>query len=463
MRSVPTWARPSLWGLPIRSALTAAAVVAVALAFGAVALVYVLHRSLLSELDDAATARAEDITAQLRTDAPADLDSQLVDTDQRIALVQVADSNGQVVRSSDDEPGDAVTDIRPPVDGQPVRGVRTAAPDGGDLRITAQAARGVGGEYTVIVAATEESVEATLATVGGLLALGGPIIVIVAGFMTYGLVSLSLRSVENIRTRVSAISSADLSERVPVPAQRDGIATLARTMNDMLARLEAGHAAQHRFIADASHELRSPLTTVTAALELADARPELLDRDLVRHTLLPEALRMGLLVDDLLLLARADERGLPLRLADVDVDDVMDGEVRRFRAHADISVTAALVPVRIRGDAAQLSRVARNLLDNAIRYAAATVHVDVSRHGDRARIIVTDDGPGIAAGDRERVFERFVRLEHARERARGGSGLGLAIVAEIVAAHGGTAHIVDTEQGGTTVVVTLPVVGPNPS
>jgi signal transduction histidine kinase len=314
----------------------------------------------------------------------------------------------------------------------------------------------VDGDYTVIVAASEESVEATLVTVGGLLALGAPIIVVIAGFVTYRLVGRSLRSVEDIRTRVAAISSADLSERVPVPAQRDSIASLARTMNDMLVRLESGHASQRRFVADASHELRSPLTVVTTALELADARPELFDRNLLRHTLLPEARRMHLLVDDLLLLARADERGLPLRVSDVDLDDVVDGEVRRFRADTDIAVTATLVPVRIRGDAGQLSRVVRNLLDNAVRYAATSVHAEVSWQDDCAQIRVSDDGPGIAVSDRERVFGRFVRLEHARERATGGSGLGLAIVTEIVAAHGGSAQVCDNESGGATLVVSFP-------
>ncbi len=154
--------------------------------------------------------------------------------------------------------------------------------------------------------------EATVATVGGLLALGGPVIALVAAVATYTLVRRSLRSVEHIRTQVAAISSSDLGERIPVPTPpRDEISALARTMNDMLTRIDAGHTAQRRFVADASHELRNPLATLTLALELADARPELLDDELVRETLLPEVTRMHLLVDDLLLLARADEHGLP--------------------------------------------------------------------------------------------------------------------------------------------------------
>ncbi|MFZ2178143.1 MAG: HAMP domain-containing sensor histidine kinase, partial [Rhodococcus sp. (in: high G+C Gram-positive bacteria)] len=370
---------------------------------------------------------------------------------------------GQVVRSSQDQPGTPVVDVRPPADSEPVRGMSVPGEPDADLRVTVQGVHGAAGDQTVIVAASKEPVEATLATVGGLLALGAPVIVLIAGFVTYKVVGRSLRSVEDIRTRVAAISTTDLSERVPVPVQQDEVAALARTMNDMLGRLEAGHTAQRRFVGDASHELRSPLTTMTAALELADTRPELLDQDLVRHTLLPEVHRMRLLVEDLLLLARADERGLPLRIVDVDLDDVVDEEIRRTRDRTGIAVTAALAPVRVRGDAAQLPRVVRNLLDNAVRYAASTVHADVSRDDGWAQIIVTDDGPGIPAAERDRVFQRFVRLEQSRDRGLGGSGLGLAIVAEIVAAHRGSVRIDTGADGGAQVVVRLPLEEPSAS
>ncbi|QSE91539.1 HAMP domain-containing histidine kinase [Rhodococcus pseudokoreensis] len=457
MNNAPVWLTPSRWGLALRSALSAGAVVAVALVLGAAALLFVLDRTLLSALDDAATGRAADLTVGLRTDPPADLDSELFDTDQRIALVQVVDTVGAVVRSSQDDLGLPVTGVHPPVGGAPVRGLVSHETGGADLRTTVQGAHGVGGDYTVIVAASEESVEATLATVGGLVAAGAPVIALVAAGVTYKLVRRSLGSVERIRTQVAAISTTDLGERVPVPRPRDEIAALARTMNDMLGRIQAGHAAQRRFIADASHELRSPLATLTTALDVADARPEVLNRDLVRGTLRPETTRMQLLVDDLVLLARADELGLPLRVADVDLDDIVDTEVRRSRADTTVTVTAALTPVRIRGDAAQLSRAVRNLVDNAVRFAATTVSIEVSRSGHQARVTVDDDGPGIPESDRARVFERFVRLDSARSRAHGGSGLGLAIVAEIVSAHRGSVRIDTAEHGGTRVVVTLPV------
>lgn len=455
MRSVPEWLRPSMWGLAIRSALAAAAVVTIALAAGATALLFVLDRALISTLDDAASTRAQDITTSLQFDRPADLDSELFGTNQRITLVQVIDPTGQVVRTSDPYPGAPATDARPPAGGSPARGLSGRTDHGTDLRITAQGVSSGATDYTVIVAVSAEPVEATVATVGGLLALGGPVIALVAAVATYTLVRRSLRSVEHIRTQVAAISSSDLGERIPVPTPRDEISALARTMNDMLTRIDAGHTAQRRFVADASHELRNPLATLTLALELADARPELLDDELVRETLLPEVTRMHLLVDDLLLLARADEHGLPLRLGEVDLDDVVDAEVRRARGGTEKTITAALSPVRICGDRTQLERVVRNLIDNAVRFAAQTVHAQVMQRGDTAQIIVSDDGPGIPQPDRDRVLGRFVRLDNSRGRNLGGSGLGLAIVAEIVSAQGGSVRIGDSAQGGCQVVVTL--------
>lgn len=453
--SRPEWLAPSRWGLAVRSALVAGVVVAIALALGALALLFVLHRTLIAGLDDATTTRAVDIVAGLRSATPTELDARFFDTDQRVDLVQVVDAQGIVVRSSDGDPGNPVTEVRPVAGADPVHGIGAPGDDGTDLRITVVGAPGLGADYAVYVAASEEPVEATLATVGGLLAVGGPAIAVVAAVVTHRLVRRSLQSVERIRARVAAMSSTDLGERVPVPRPRDEIAALATTMNDMLVRVEAGHAAQRRFVADASHELRSPLTTLTAALEVADARPEILDRTLIRGTLLPEAVRMQVLVDDLLLLARADEHGLAVRVADVDLDDIVDTEVRRTRAA--VAVTSAVVPVRLRGDAAQLSRMVRNLVDNAVRYAASAVHVAVSCRDGNAILVVSDDGPGIPEADRTRVFERFVRLDSARARIHGGSGLGLAIVAEIVSAHHGSVSIDEAPRGGTRVVVTLPL------
>ena len=228
-----------------------------------------------------------------------------------------------------------------------------------------------------------------------------------------------MRSVDEIRSRVADISTSDLTERVPVPESRDEIAALAVTMNEMLARIEAGHAAQQRFVGDASHELRSPLTTIISALEVAVAHPELLDADLAAGTLMPEAQRMKALIDDLLLLARADERGLtmatrrrrPRRPRDGGGPTAATGDVSRRCAPTSAPPGSSVTPTRCR-------RVLRNLFDNAARHAASRVEVEV-RPAATACSPVGDDGPGIPPGDRVRVFDRFVRLDPDRVPQRG--------------------------------------------
>jgi len=228
----------------------------------------------------------------------------------------------------------------------------------------------------------------------------------------------------------------------------------------MLARIEAGHAAQRRFVGDASHELRSPLATVTTALDLAATRPGVLEPAMVRGTLLPEAHRMRSLVEDLLLLARADEKGLPLHISDVDLDDVLDTECARLHAAGTARVMCTTDPVRVRGDASQLARVVRNLADNAARHARSTVSLSATVQEGTAVLVVDDDGPGVPEAERERIFERFVRLDTDRARAAGGSGLGLAIVTEIVAAHSGSVTVEPAPGGGARFLVRLPVAGP---
>ncbi len=300
-------------------------------------------------------------------------------------------------------------------------------------------------------------------TVLVLLAGAAPIVMVVAGgAVTYVLVARSLRSVDAIRTRVADISTSDLSERVPVPANYDEISALAVTMNEMLGRIEAGHDAQRRFVGDASHELRSPVQAILSALDVAAVHPEFLNDELASSTLRPEAQRMKSLVEDLLLLARADERGLMLRSRDVDLDDVASNEVSRLLRETTLTVDADLTATRLLGDPGGLSRVLRNLLDNAARHASTRVEVRVYPQADTAVLTVGDDGPpGIPEAERARVFDRFVRLDTDRSRRGGGSGLGLAIVSEVVAAHDGCVTISDRPDGGGALfTVCLPLASP---
>lgn len=448
--------RPSLWGVRTRSALAAALVVTVAFALASGALLLVLQRSLQSAGDTSAAARAAEISTQLQSVDPADLDPAVLATDGRTAAVQVLDADGAVVLGSPGAPPGPMSTVRPAAGRVLVQDEDSdrLVPD--DDRVTALGVSTARGPGTVLVAAGQEPVEATLATVAALLALGLPVIVLVVGVATYALVGRSLRPVERMRVQVAAITSADLSERVPEPAPQDEIARLARTMNAMLSRLQAGQVAQRRFVGDASHELRSPLTTITAALELAHEHPETLDREVLGGVLLPETERMRQLVADLLLLASADERGLPLQVGDVDLDDLVDAEVARVRGRGP-EVVAEVHPVRVRGDADRLARVVRNLTDNAVRHAHGRVWASCRCDGAWAVLTVGDDGPGIAAVERERVLQRFVRLDADRARSAGGSGLGLAIVVEIVTAHGGTVSVGESPAGGAELRVRLPL------
>jgi signal transduction histidine kinase len=227
-------------------------------------------------------------------------------------------------------------------------------------------------------------------------------------------------------------------------------------MNEMLARIEAGHRAQQRFLGDASHELRSPLATIISGLEVAEAHPELLDAELAINTLLPEAQRMRTLIEDLLLLARADEQSLVQHKQDMALDDLVEVEAARARREAGCTIRTDVRPARLTGDPAAMSRMIRNLVDNAVRHANSLIAIEVSSRNGTAKLSISDDGPGIAPAERTRVFERFVRLDSDRSRSGGGAGLGLAIVAEVVIAHGGTVTIDDRPGGGTKVIVVLP-------
>ncbi|MCV7422097.1 HAMP domain-containing histidine kinase [Mycobacterium yunnanensis] len=457
MRQPRTWWSPRYWGISARSAFVSATVVLMALVVAGSGLAIVLYRSLLSGVDDAASGRVRDVVAALQFDTAAELDAALVSTDQRIVAVQVIGPDGTVVQRSPTAPATPL--VAPSSIGARLQaGLPDDASPDGDMRISGQTVDGKGGRYTVLVGAGSEGVETTVQTVVVLLAAAAPIVIAVSAGAAYLLVGRSMRSVDAIRTRVADISTSDLSERVPVPRNYDEISALAVTMNEMLARIEAGHDAQRRFVGDASHELRSPVAAILSALDVVSAHPEFLDEELATSTLRPEAQRMEALVEDLLLLARADERGLSLGHRDVDLDDIASAELGRLMRETTKTVDADLAPTRVVGDPGGLTRVLRNLLENAARHATSRVELRVGIQGGRAIVTVADDGPGIPENDRERVFDRFVRLDYDRARRSGGAGLGLAIVSEVVAAHGGNVEIRDRPGGGTLVSVQLPVV-----
>jgi signal transduction histidine kinase len=281
----------------------------------------------------------------------------------------------------------------------------------------------------------------------------------------YRAVGSALRPVERMRRTVAEISTRDLTVRVGLPPGRDEVHRLASTLNSMLDRLASAQAAQRRFVSDASHELRSPLATITAAMDVSAQHPETISTEALVPIVATEVARLRELVDDLLVLARTEDSSDHPPDAEVDLDDLVRAEARRVRASTSLQVEVAAQPVKVTGNEAQLRRAVRNLVDNAVAHARGRVRL-TSRSGEDgaggALVEVSDDGPGIAAADRDRIFDRFVRLDDARDRANGGAGLGLAIVAAIAARHGGHARYVehpDSDYPGAHFTLELPVDG----
>ncbi|MGB8383504.1 MAG: ATP-binding protein [Dermatophilaceae bacterium] len=455
-------------GVRWHATVAASVVVAAALVMGSVALVMVLHTSLTATLQ---TGLAALVTEDARTLADQGLGALAVSESDRGedgVLVQVLDDSGAVLYTSEKARTRAQTSLRP-VPGETLVAGRTLVPIPGHLAAPLTVARGVSVEahpYVVVAVASQDAQEAAVQTAGALLLAGIPLLVGLAGLVTWWRVGRALASVEAIRRQVERVESAHLTQRVPVPPTRDEIADLALTMNGMLQRLHASDRTQRQFVADASHELRSPLATLSTALEVAEGDDSGSTWQELAPILMSETARMTRLVEDLLLLSQADDRALVQSREDVDLDDLADLECQRLRQLTSLPVDLAATPVRVHGDEHKLAQLLRNVLDNAARAARTRIAVRVTRQADVAVITVEDDGDGIPAEDRERVFERFVRLDESRSRGRGGTGLGLSIVQEIASAHGGSVEVGASGLGGAAFEVRLPAVplgAPQPS
>ena len=310
------------------------------------------------------------------------------------------------------------------------------------------------GVVTLSAMSSLQPVEAGVEALRDILWLVVPLLAIGVGVMTWFVTGRAFRPVEAITAQVERITDGRLDERVPVPDTRDEVAHLASTMNNMLDRLRASRLRQREFVSDASHELRNPVATSKVKLEVALAHPAETDWEETASVVLEEQERLGRMVDDLLLLARIDE-GQALDRQEVDLDDVVFIESGRpLGVAVDVS---GVEPTRIQGDQRQLTQLVRNLIDNAARHAQDRIVVTLVHDGNQAVLAVEDDGPGIPKEDRERVFERFVRLEDTRTRDEGGAGLGLALVAAVAEAHGGAATATAASGGGARFEVTLPI------
>ncbi|MBA2560017.1 MAG: HAMP domain-containing histidine kinase, partial [Propionibacteriales bacterium] len=430
--------RTRLTSVRARTTLAASLVVGVTLVVGAIGLLLTLEHSLTSNRDELSQARAADLAQQA---ADGTLPRRLVDLGDN-SVGQVVDDAGNVVAATPGLLRSGPISSFSPGGSAPELVTLRNVPDDTETesyRVWALRAGTPTGDVTVFVGASPESVTEAVATVRRSLVIGIPAVLALLALSTGLLVGRALKPVEDIRTEVAAISDAAVDRRVPVPATGDEIERLATTMNDMLGRLEASANRQRDFIADASHELQSPLTAFRAQLEVAQAHPDGVDWPALTTDLLGDSDRMERLVRDLLFLAKQDAAQPGTADEPVDLDDLVLEEVARLHPRPGLDIdTARTSAAPLRGRRDELARLVRNLLENASRHARSHITVALSESASQVCLEISDDGPGIGSGDRERVFERFARVESARERSHGGTGLGLSIAKAIAERHRGT-------------------------
>lgn len=459
-----------------KAALGATAVVAVALVAAGLSVLLVLRSHLTEQTDLRAEVAAQGVASQVALDVPYGK-LHLPDSDEN--PVQVVTEHGRVRAVSDDldaVTGTATTEVRPrapsaddddgdhdsghgsddPPRGEVSRdrthfGSGTATVDGdiADYRFAAVEVTNGSDETLVVYAgaplATEQS---AVATVRDAMLVGLPVLLLVVAGVTWLVTRRALRPVEGIRREMAAVTaSEDLTRRVPEPRSHDEIARLARTTNETLAALETSVDRQRRFVADASHELRSPIASLRTQLEVGSAHPELLDVD----GAVADTVRLQQLAADLLLLARLDAGERPGE-GRIDLRALVCEEVSQRRTGRVPVTVHAPDGLEVAGSRGQLARVIGNLLDNAQRHARTAVTVSLRAEAGCVVTEVADDGPGVPAAERERIFERFVRLDDARTRDDGGAGLGLAIARDVAHRHGGTLTVGD----GAAFVLRLP-------
>jgi signal transduction histidine kinase len=406
-----------------------------------------LRRQLTDNLDEGLDQRANTIAAVIGATLPTELSA---DED---LLIQVVGPNGVVLISSSNLAGvRPITSLRPGI-----RNVSNVPGRTEKFRVLVREISSGPNQVTLIVGVNDDDIRDPVAILTRILAVTVPAVVLVLGGLTWWLTGRTLRPVEKMRVELAEITGTNLGRRVAEPATGDEIDRLAHTVNETLDRLDGAIRRQQRFVADASHELRSPLTRIRAELEIDLGAGEPCDPTRTEQSVLGEAIYLQHLVDDLLQLARGDDRIADSDVELIDLDDIVFREARRLRERGRVTVDLkGVTPAQIVGDSHQLARAIRNLFDNAERHAASTVTVGLDEGGGRVLLTVSDDGAGISPQDRDAIFERFTRLDDARARDTGGTGLGLAIVRDIIRRHHGT---VDLGSGPETrFVVELPLV-----
>ncbi|WLQ51023.1 HAMP domain-containing sensor histidine kinase [Streptomyces poriferorum] len=472
-----------------RAALGATLVVALALAAAGFAVLLVLRANLTDQAGLQAEVAAREVAGQLALGVPYD---RLETGDEEDHPVQVTDEDGRVVAVSkdleaisgtgtdrvtrapaptpsptaedgDDDDDDDGTDGPDPARGEVstddpdfANGTATVDGDRADYRFASvEATNAAGLTLTVHAGAPLAAEQRAVGSVRGAMLTGLPVVLLVVAGVTWLVTRRALRPVEGIRREMAAITaSEDLSRRVPEPGSHDEVARLARTTNETLTALEASVERQRRFVADASHELRSPIASLRTQLEVGAAHPELLDVT----GAVADTVRLQAVAADLLLLARLDAGERP-GTALLELGALVREEVSQRtgdRIPVTVSVPEEAGGLEVTGSRTQLARVVGNLLDNAERHARSAVAVAVRAEGGGVAVEVTDDGDGVAEAERERIFERFVRLDDARTRDEGGAGLGLALARDVAVRHGGRLTVTGAGERGARFTLWLP-------
>jgi signal transduction histidine kinase len=431
-------------GLRARATVVATLLSAALLTTGAALLVITLDQHLTAASDELSRSRVRDLLDQAASgQLPAVLRN--VNDD---AVAQVVAADGTVLASSANiEGAGPVVPAGATVDGER----RTiSAPDDRETeryRVWVQTGPGASGQVTVVEGSSLESVHEATATLRRTLVLGLPVTLAALALVTWLVLGRALARLDRIRAEVDAVGPDQLERRIAGEERPDEVGRLAATMNRMLARLDDSAQRQRHLVADVSHDLRAPLASQRVSLELALASPGSADLDLLRRDVLGATSEMERLIDDLLVLAVADE-GATGATSAVDLDVVALEEASRARVAGGPAIDTTRVSAGpVRGDPSELRRIVRNLIDNAATHAASRVELRLASGEGVVRLDVVDDGPGVPEHQREAIFERFRRADLARTRGAPGIGLGLAIARSLAERAGGGVELVDGGPG----------------
>ena len=428
----------------VRLTVSSIVVVGLVLSIAGIALVEAQHRTLYNDAAARVVTQAQSIGLALS------YGTSITKAETLGSNLQFVDQNGKLIGASSLVQGQPkVSLVQPGLGSHRTVPIDPTYPDARDVAVIGAATvLSDQGAVTVYSFAHSSQLQQTqTATVRELIFIL-PSILIIIGLLTWLFTGLALRPVDQMRRRVDLIEEEEIHARVELPPGDDEIARLARTLNELLERIDAARLRQRSFVSDASHELRSPIASLLATVQVARAHPEAVDWAQICDVVTAEGNRLSRLVDDLLVLASGDEQGGHIKVDPIDLDELLLREVDRVRLLGEIAVDASgISAARIEGDQVMIEGAIRNVIDNACRYATHEIAISLSMDGDVAVLTVADDGPGLGAEDPDVLFERFARLDRSRQRRSGGAGLGLAIVQAAAKAHGGSARFLEVPQG----------------